>query len=106
MILLHEREMSGLSLTIMLPVGSEEHVLLSNVKVKLTVPPETPITYPSLVTVASDGLLLCQVPPVVGESCVEPPSQMTLPPVILTEGFTKTVNQSEGIDLQPVEVSV
>jgi hypothetical protein len=38
------------------------------VNVKVTLPADTPVTKPPLVTVATEGLLLVQLPPVVGFS--------------------------------------
>jgi len=56
------------------------------VNVNVDVPIETPETTPVLVTVATAGLLLTQVPPVVGDNVVVELPQMEAPPVILTVG--------------------
>ena len=46
----------------------ELHPVLVSVKVKFTLPAMMAVTKPALLTVAIEGLLLCQVPPEVGES--------------------------------------
>ena len=45
-----------------------------SVKVKVAVPVETPVTTPAFVTVATEALLLSQVPPVVGDRVIVPPT--------------------------------
>jgi hypothetical protein len=52
------------------------------------------------------GLLLVQVPPVVGDRVVMPPTQMLLVPVILTTGRAFTVTGAVGAETQPVDVLV
>ena len=66
-------------------------------------PEPTPVTIPSLVTVATDMLLLVQVPPVVGESVVVEPSQMVVGPVIAAVGGLSTVMLLVALEEQPVE---
>ena len=61
-------------------------VVVEFVNVKVGEPAATPVTAPALVTVARLELLLAQVPPDVGETAVVSPTQMELPPVILTVG--------------------
>jgi hypothetical protein len=61
------------------------------VKVNVDVPMETPVTIPELETEATAGLLLSQVPPVVGDNVVVELPQMEVPPVILTAGSVFTV---------------
>ena len=57
------------------------------VKVKVELPAATPVTTPALVTLAEAGVLLTQVPPVVGDKVVVPPlAQIEDVPVILTIG--------------------
>jgi hypothetical protein len=51
------------------------------VKVKVAVPGDTPVTIPALVTVATVGLLLAQVPPDVGKRTVVPLPHIELGPV-------------------------
>ena len=58
------------------------------VKLKITVPFETPVTTPALVTVAMASELLVHVPPVVGNKVVVEPIQMVVAPVIETVGGT------------------
>jgi hypothetical protein len=64
-------------------------VLLVNVKVGL--PAATALTAPAFVTVASELLLLAQVPPLVGDKVVAPLVQIEDAPVILTDGRAVTV---------------
>ena len=75
------------------------------VKVKVAVPPDTPVTTPALVTVAMELSLLTQVPPVVGDSVVVKPAHIVVLPLMLTVGkaFTVTV---EVVLIHPVDVCV
>ena len=57
-------------LTVTAEVVAEQFVPVF-VKVNVAVPVETPFTTPALVTVATAGLLLIQVPPDVGDNVVE-----------------------------------
>lgn len=84
---------TGKALTVTGGVAAEVQPVVPSVKVKVAVPPDTPVTTPALVTVATDGLLLVQVPPEVGESVVVAPAQMVFEPEILTgvNAFTVTV---------------
>lgn len=82
---------TGNKLTVTFPVVAEHPVVLL-VNVKLAVPCVTPVTKPAFVTVATAGLLLVHVPPVVGDKVVVVPIQILLPPVILTAGSALTVN--------------
>jgi hypothetical protein len=70
------------------------------------VPAETAVTTPLSLTVATDGLLLVQVPPVVGDNVVVKPSQMVLAPVIETTGGVVTVRSVVGSLEQLVVVLV
>ena len=54
-------------------------------------PPDIPVTTPALVTVATTGLLLTHVPPVVGDNCVVAFTQIELEPVIETVGKAFTI---------------
>jgi hypothetical protein len=76
------------------------------VKVNVTVPAETPVTTPSLVTVALAVLLLVQEPPVVGESVVVDCAQIDVAPVIATVGLELIVTVGVGLDGHPVAVLV
>jgi hypothetical protein len=75
------------------------------VKVKVAVPPDTPVTTPAFVTVATELLLLAHVPPVVGDSVVVKPAHIVELPVTLIVGkaFTVTV---DVVLVQPVDVCV
>ena len=94
----------GLALTVTAAVASEGHSVVLFVKVKVAVPPLTPVTTPAFVTVATAASLLAQVPPVVGLNVVVEPSHIALAPVILTPGLAFTVNGDVAIELHPVLV--
>jgi hypothetical protein len=96
----------GAALTVTKPVGADTHPVTASVKVKVAVPADTPVTRPALVTVATAGLLLTQVPPVVGDKVVVLPTQMLVEPVMLTEGAAFTVTGAVGEETQPVLVLV
>lgn len=72
----------------------------------MAVPAVKPVTTPALVTEATEGLLLTQVPPVVGDKVVVAPTQMVLEPVILTAGVVLTVTPAVGAETHPVLVFV
>ena len=55
-----------------------------------------------MVTEATVGSLLVQVPPVVGDKVVVAPTQMVLEPVIFTTGKAVTVTGALAADTQPV----
>lgn len=80
----------GKALTVTVEVGRETQPVADRVKVKVTVPAETPVTTPLLVTVATALLLLAQVPPEVGDKVVVAPTQILLAPVMLTVGNGST----------------
>lgn len=96
---------TGNGLTVTGSVGNDAQPLLL-VNVKVAVPAPTPVTTPALVTVATAGLLLAQVPPVVGDKVVVAPSQIVLRPVMFTIGVLLTVTGSVGAETQPVLVLV
>lgn len=77
----------GLPMILMADVALEIQPVAVSVKVNVAVPAETPVTTPALVTVAIAGLLLSQVPPVVGDTLEVVPSQIDAGPVMLTVGF-------------------
>ena len=56
------------------------------VNVKYAVPGDTPVTIPALVTVATEVLLLIQVPSATGDKVVISPIQRVELPVISTTG--------------------
>ena len=66
-------------------------LVVDEVKVKVAGPAATPVTTPAEVTVATAGLLLTHVPPVVGDKVVVAPMQIELLPVMLTDGKALTV---------------
>ena len=66
-------------------------LVVDEVKVKVADPAATPVTTPAEVTVATDGLLLTHVPPVVGDKVVVDPIHIELLPVMLTVGNGLTV---------------
>ena len=83
------------------------------VKVKVALPAATPVTAPALVTLAEAGVLLTQVPPVVGDKVVVPPlAQIEDAPVILTVGRAVTVTavvvlaQFGAVELVKVKVAL
>lgn len=97
---------TGKALTETADVGMETHPVTVLVKVNVAVPAETPVTTPALVTVATAGSLLTQVPPVVGDREVVKPTQMLLAPVIPTTGNGSTVTGAVAGEAQPVAVLV
>jgi hypothetical protein len=72
-------------------------------KLKSTLPVETPVTIPALVTVALLLLLLDHVPPVVGDKVIVLPTQTEGP--ALTDGKALTVT-AEVFALQPLVLLV
>ena len=98
--------MVGLALTVTNEVGSEMQVVELRVNINVTVPDESPVTIPSLVTVAMVLSLLAHVPPADGDKVVVEPMQILLCPVILVSGFELTDTLSVGFEVHPVAVSV
>ena len=96
----------GAAFTVMVPVCAEEQPVSELVKMNVTVPAETPVTTPALVTEAMAGLLLAQVPPVFGDSVVVAPTQMLVGPTMLTTGKAPTVTRFVGAETHPVVVLV
>jgi hypothetical protein len=74
------------------------------VNVKVAVPGATAVTSPALVTVATDGLLLTQVPPLDGDNPVMPPIHRLFTPTMLTIGIGFTVIAAVGAETHPVAV--
>ena len=66
------------------------------VNVNLAKPWLTPVTTPALVTVATDGLSLVQVPPELGNKVVVLPIQIVFGPSMDTLGFGRTVTGEES----------
>ena len=81
---------AGKALTVTVPVVLLQ-LVVADVNVKVADPAATPVTTPAEVTVATAGLLLTQVPPVVGDNVVVAPMQIELLPVMLTVGNGLTV---------------
>jgi hypothetical protein len=96
----------GRTLTVTALVASDGHDVVLFVNVNVAVPAATAVTSPAFVTVATDVLLLVHVPPVVGLSAVVEPAHIVLPPVMLTLGFTFTVNGAVDSELHPLLVKV
>jgi hypothetical protein len=67
------------------------HPVLPEVKVKVALPAPTPVTIPSILTVATPSSLLNQLPPVSGDKLVVLPAHIILLPVMLTAGNGLTV---------------
>ena len=78
-------ETAGFGFTVMAFVGFDTQPL-DFVNIKVVAPALTPVTRPELLTVAIAGLLLLQVPPVVGLRVVVVPIHILLGPVIATAG--------------------
>jgi hypothetical protein len=82
----------GFAFTVNGEVAIELHPVLVNVYVKVAVPAATAVINPALVIVATDVLLLTQVPNVVGLTVVVPPIHSeVLDPVIFVVGRALTV---------------
>ncbi len=102
---------AGLGVIVTAAVVAEQLGAVLLVKVNVTEPPDTPVTTPAgEVTVAIAGLLLTQVPPVVGDKVVVDPTQIFVAPVIPTTGAALTVTatvvaEQLGVVL-PVKVNV
>ena len=75
--------------------------MLVFVKIKVAVPALHPVTTPALVTVATDGLVLDQVPPVAGVRFVVVPGQILVAPETLTIGFGLTLMTTDGTAVHP-----
>ena len=94
----------GRGLTFIFPVVLLQPVDES-VKVKLVVPWATPVTTPLLATVATAGLLLTHVPPVIGDRVVVPATQIVAG-LAVTIGLGNTTTGPTEPDVHPVLVSV
>ena len=68
-------------------------------KAKVTLPAETPITNPALVTVAFVASLLVQAPPVVGDNVIVLPTQTDDPALTAGSALTVTVTVAEHPEL-------
>lgn len=91
----------GVGLMVTLAVAALQPVLVC-VKVKLTTPGAMPVTTPALLTEAMEGLLLCQVPPEVGESVMDRPVQSEDCGVLTTGGaWTVMIAVRSGVAHNP-----
>ena len=72
------------------------------VNVKVTAPAVKPVTSPPLVTDATVGSLLLQVPPVVGDNVVVTPTHIVLDPIMVTTGNKLTVTAEVAAETHPV----
>ena len=77
------------------------HPVVPSVNVNVTLPADTPVITPALVTVATAVLLLAHVPPLVGDSVAVLPTHTDAGAV--TVGFALTVTD-EVVLLHPVDV--
>ena len=93
---------TGMAFTVTVEVGIEAHPVRELVKVKVAVPADMPVTTPAFVTVATEALLLAQVPPVEGDKVVVNPTQILALPVTLTTGKAFTVTAEVAREIQPV----
>jgi hypothetical protein len=71
------------------------------VNVNVTEPADTPVITPALVTVATAGLLLIHVPPLVGDNVAVLPTHTLAGAVTTGNAFTVT---DEVVLLHPVDV--
>jgi hypothetical protein len=66
------------------------HPVVDEVNVNVELPTDNPVTRPALLTEATRGLLLTQIPPVVGDREVVVPISMVEFPVISNTGRALT----------------
>jgi hypothetical protein len=99
--LLPETTAVGLLLTMMSFVGFEAQPTLL-VKVKFTLPALRADTIPLLVTVATLGLLLVHVPPIVGVREVVLCAHTIVFPIMFATGLSFIVTMPEGLEVHPV----
>jgi hypothetical protein len=98
---------TGNALTVTAAVGAETQPVVELVNVKVAVPTDTAVTTPVRAsTVATAGVLLTHVPPVLGDKVVVAPIHMLLAPVIFTAGVGFTVTDGVEADIQPEDVAV
>ena len=91
---------SGFVLTLTISLGGEVHPVDNSVYINRAVPVDTPVTIPELLTTATEGFVLDQIPPVAGDKVVVAPGHIDEDPVI-TAFLPLTVTVSEGSDIQP-----
>ena len=73
------------------------------VNINLAVPLDKPVIKPALLIVATGGLVLIHVPPVVGDKLVVLPTQILPSPFNTTIGLGFTVTGAEFSDTQPCD---
>ena len=96
----------GLPSTVTGNVASDAQLPISFVKVNVAVPAPTPVTTPLLVTVATNGSLLVQLPPILGLNDVVSDSQIISDPTILTVGLPIIVTGKLASELHVVTLFV
>ena len=94
-------ETTGLACTVRDAVGKLVQVVELFVKVNVAFPWFKPITIPILFTLATEGLLLVQTPPELGDNVVVEPTHNGLLPMISTTGLGNMVMVTEESDLHP-----
>jgi hypothetical protein len=99
--LLPEIVATGLSLIVTGKVELDTQPFVLSVNVNVALPAIKPVTIPSLVTEAIDGLLLIHDPPILGESVVVLPAQIVLLPDMRPIGLLITMTDDVGLDTQP-----
>lgn len=97
---------TGFACTISSEDCGETQPVADEININLTVPIFIPVTIPALVTCATVGFVLVQVPPEVGDNVVVEPIHIGLLPVISEVGRGLTVTKPVGSELHPVEEDV
>ena len=93
---------AGFELTVTNAEALEVQPVLLSVKVKVDVPAATAVIIPALVMVATEGLLLTQIPPVEGKIDVVPPIHIEEGPFIVIAGLPFTLTCRFPDELHPV----
>lgn len=91
----------GPGVTVITLEVSETQPVKVFVKINLAVPAASPVIKPALLMVATGGLVLIHVPPVVGDKLVVLPTQILPSPFSTTIGLGLTVIGFEFSDTQP-----
>ena len=87
--------------TAMVIDSSETQPFVDSTKVKVALPTEFPVTTPELFTLATELLLLIQIPPEVGDNVVVVLTQISDGPRRVTTGFSTTVIGVESSFVHP-----
>jgi len=93
----------GFGETLIVSVSSDAHPVVKSVKINFATPAVKPVTTPALFTLATNGAVEAQVPPVAGVKLVVPLIQIESLPEMLAVGFNFT--STVIVLLQPVAVS-